>query len=123
MAEARFRDARALREARRYDATVYLCGYAIELALKARICETLGWAEFPSAAPEFRKYQSLRTHELDILLEFSGIKRRVNSEYPDAWKFVTKYWGTHWRYLPVGSANAEECSHMIDAVASLLEVI
>ena len=120
---ARQEDASQLLQAGRYDAAIYLSGYAVELSLKARICETLGWREFPSDPGEFRKYQSLRTHELDILLEFSGIKARVNLEYPDAWTFVARNWGAHWRYLPAGSANASTCSQMLDAVASLLEVI
>ncbi len=120
---ARQEDASELHRAGRYDAAMYLSGYAVELALKARICETLGWREFPSVPGEFRKYQSLRTHELNILLEFSGIKERVNAEYTAAWKFVVENWGAHWRYLPVGSANASAGSQMIESVAALLEVI
>ena len=30
-----------------YDAAVYLCGYAVEIALKVHLCRTLDWAEFP----------------------------------------------------------------------------
>ena len=104
-------------------AAIYLSGYAVELALKARICETLGWIEFPTTRGEFHKYQSLRTHELEILLEFSGIKGRVKSEYPVSWGFVMKNWGAYSRYLPANSANEATCSQMLDAVASLLEVI
>jgi hypothetical protein len=120
---ARQEDASGLHQAGRYDAAIYLSGYAVELALKARICETLGWIEFPSTRGEFRSYQSLQTHELAILLEFSGIKRRVNTENPAAWKFVVENWGAHLRYLPVDSADVTTCSQMPDAVALLLEVI
>jgi len=38
MAQAKLEDAEALLQAKRYDSAVYICGYAIELALKARIC-------------------------------------------------------------------------------------
>jgi hypothetical protein len=34
-------DAEVLLNAKRFDGSVYLCGYAIELGLKKRICETL----------------------------------------------------------------------------------
>ena len=37
------RAAKILRTRRSYDASVYLCGYAIEIALKARICRMLKW--------------------------------------------------------------------------------
>ena len=77
---ARQEDASELSGVGRYDAAVYLSGYAVELALKARICETLGWIEFPSTRGEFHKYQSLQTHELEVLLEFSGIKGMVKRE-------------------------------------------
>jgi len=43
----RLRDARALLRAKRFDGTYYVCGYAVELALKARCCRTLKWADFP----------------------------------------------------------------------------
>jgi len=122
MAEARFQDARALSVAERYDAAMYLCGYAIELALKARICETLGWSWFPSQSAEFQDYRSLQTHNLPVLLEFSGTKLRVNSDYPAAWE-AAKQWNSGWRYLPGDYANEETCSKMLDAVSSLMEVI
>jgi len=42
IARARLEDAEVLFSARRYDGAVYLCGYAVELGLKSRICNTLG---------------------------------------------------------------------------------
>ena len=41
IARARLQDADILLTSGRYDGAIYLCGYAIELALKARICQTL----------------------------------------------------------------------------------
>ncbi len=122
MSEAKLADAIALRNAGRYDAAMYLCGYAVELALKARVCETLGWIEFPARSGEFHNYQSLRTHDLNVLLDFSGIHNRVRSEYRTAWEVVGK-WAHNWRYLPVESASESACFQIIDAVALLLEVI
>lgn len=50
---ARLEDAETLYNAGRYDGVTYICGYAVELALKARICETLNWAEFPESGKDF----------------------------------------------------------------------
>ncbi len=54
IAEARLADAQLLLDADRYDGAVYLCGDAVELGLKARICRTLRWAGFPSTTGELR---------------------------------------------------------------------
>jgi HEPN domain-containing protein len=58
IAEARLTDATALLDAKRYDGATYLCGYAVELTLKASICKTLNWPEFLSTNNEFKNYQS-----------------------------------------------------------------
>ena len=47
--QARLKDAEVLFEASRFDGSVYLCGYAIELGLKARICRVLQWDEYPTS--------------------------------------------------------------------------
>lgn len=41
IAAARLRDAEILYQGKRYDGAFYLCGYAVELTLKAKICKTL----------------------------------------------------------------------------------
>jgi len=71
---ARLRDAQVLLRAKRFDGAWYLCGYAVELALKARICRTLKWPGFPESAQDFKGLQSVKTHDLDILLRFSGVE-------------------------------------------------
>jgi hypothetical protein len=53
LARARLKDAQILFAAKRYGAATYLCGYAVEMALKARIGKTLGWANFPETNKEF----------------------------------------------------------------------
>ena len=47
-----------------YDAAAYLCGYAVEIALKARVCRKLGWAGYPETGAEFQNYRSFQTHNL-----------------------------------------------------------
>ena len=58
LSEARLEDARALLLAGRNEGSLYLCGYAVELALKAKICETLGWRWFPDTGKEAADYRS-----------------------------------------------------------------
>jgi hypothetical protein len=53
LARARIKEAQILFDVKRYDAATYLCGYAMELALKARICQTLGYIHFPKTNKEF----------------------------------------------------------------------
>lgn len=47
VARQRLKDARTLLEGKRYDCAAYMCGYVVELALKARICRTLRWEGYP----------------------------------------------------------------------------
>lgn len=62
-ARAHLRAARILRRSKAYDSAVYLCGYAVEIALKARICQTLKWPGFPLTGGEFANKASFKTHE------------------------------------------------------------
>ena len=122
MSQKKLDDAVYLYRLSRYDSSIYLCGYAIELALKARICDNLRWNWFPSESGEFSGYRSLQTHDLNVLLDFSGVQGRVRSEFSGAWE-IAETWNPELRYLPAGSADEVDCLDMIEAVALLMEVI
>ena len=122
IARARLEDARALLTAGRFDAATYLCGYAVEVALKARICRTLNWTEFPSAGGEFQAYRSFQTHELDILLRLSGQQARVKENHFLLWSAVA-FWKAESRYNVVGTAQRPEATAMIHATEELLTVL
>jgi HEPN domain-containing protein len=119
IAKARLKDAEALLAARRYDGAIYLCGYAIELALKARICITLGWQGYPSTTGEFRDYQSFRTHSLDVLLRLSGREKKIKLNFLAEWSAVAE-WDPSARYKAVGTANSSDATLMISGVKKLL---
>lgn len=53
LARARLKDAKSLLSAKRFDGAIYIGGYVVEIALKARICRTLKWSEFPETRKEF----------------------------------------------------------------------
>jgi hypothetical protein len=122
IAAARLEDARHLLAAGRFDGAVYLCGYAVELALKARICDTLGWLGFPETSKEFQPYQSLKTHSLEILLTFTGQQQRIKTDHLVEWSAVT-VWDPESRYKPIGTVQEAEAERMINSAATLLGVL
>jgi hypothetical protein len=122
IARARLRDAEVLFTAGRYDGAAYLCGYAVELALKARICRTLRWAGFPSTGAEFKSYGSFKTHDLDVLLRLSGIDDRVRSTRHVPWSVIST-WDPESRYTPIGTADRSRTLDLIEAARELLSVI
>ena len=122
IAQARLRDAEVLFRAKRYDGAFYLCGYALEVALKARVCTSLRWQEFPATAGEFQGLTSFRTHDLDILLLLSGREQQVRSNHTAAWAVVVK-WEPESRYRPIGSATRQQTQDMIDTVKRIMGAV
>src|SRR3972149_32190 len=99
IARARIEDAQALLAAGRFDGASYLCGYAVELALKARICRTLNWLDFPGTGAEFQAYRSFQTHDRAVLLRLSGQEPRIRLEHIPIWSALAT-WKAEWRYNP-----------------------
>lgn len=122
LAWSRLLDAKVLFNAKRYDGSVYLCGYAVELALKARICRSLRWSHFPETPAEFREFQSFKTHKLDTLLQLSGIESNLKSNHLTDWSVVTT-WEPELRYRMAGSTTPAEAQNMLEAITALLRVI
>lgn len=122
IARARIKDAETLFQANRYEGAVYLCGYAVEIALKARICGTLRWAGYPSTNAEFKNFQSFKIHSLDVLLSLSGVERKVKTNFLAAWSGVAA-WAPEARYKPIGSVTRREANLMIRSAKTLLGVL
>jgi HEPN domain-containing protein len=122
IARARLRDAKVLLEANRSDSAIYLCGYAVELALKARICRTLKWPGFPETSAEFKGLQSFKTHDLAVLLSLSGIDLRVKARYGIEWNGVVG-WNPEDRYRPAGQTERHEAAYMVKCAKRLLDVL
>jgi hypothetical protein len=122
IAAARLRDAQSLLVAGRYDGATYLCGYAIEIGLKLRICKTLRWRGFPETNAEFRDLQSFKTHDFDALLRLSGIENKIKSQYLVEWLTV-KRWNPELRYSKTGSASSQATADFILATSTLLKFL
>ena len=122
IARERLTDAEALFRAKRFDGSIYLCGYAVEIALKYRVCKTLGWIEYPETTNEFRSYRSFQTHDLDVLSHLSGREARVKTKMLAEWSTVAT-WDTGARYKSVGAASKDAAELMIRATTSLLKAL
>src|SRR6266513_1017701 len=122
IAKARLQDAKALVAAGRYDGATYLCGYSVEVALKARICRVLNWPTFPSTSGEFQPYRSFQTHELDVLLRLSGQEAKVKEGHFALWNSVVT-WKPESRYNIVGTVDKMDAEAMISAADQLLQVL
>lgn len=122
IAHARLDDAKALLAASRYDGATYVCGYAVEVALKARICRILNWPVFPSTRSEFQAYRSFQTHELDVLLRLSGQELNIKQSHFADWNAVA-VWKAESRYNAVGTAQQADAAAMITAAEAILQVL
>ena len=120
-ARAHLRDAEILASQQRNDGAVYLCGYAVEIALKARICRTLKWATFPAAAGTDR-FKSFLIHNLETLLLFSGVEDKIKPALATDWSIV-KDWNPEQRYSPVGTQTQSGAEDMIAATRRILRVL
>jgi HEPN domain-containing protein len=76
MAEERVADAAALLSAGRYQAAYYLCGYAIECALKACIARKTREFDFPDRKLANDSY----VHDLTKLLNVAGLAQAHREE-------------------------------------------
>jgi hypothetical protein len=117
----RIKEAEALVKARLYDGAYYLCGYAVEVALKKRICKTLRWNGYPKTEAEFKNLSSFKTHDLDMLLHLSGIEDKLKQHFLFEWSVVIA-WKPEIRYAS-RAKNEQMAKGMIEAVRKLLERI
>lgn len=113
LSKARLEDAKALYQAGRYEGAVYICGYAVELGLKKKICITLGWSEYAE------KYTSFKTHALEVLLHFSGVESYINQNLLSEWSVVMS-WNSELRYSSKKQTQ-QEAKLMIDSTETILK--
>jgi hypothetical protein len=121
-AKAKLKDAEVLFKNKRFDGSLYLCGYVLELALKSRTCRTLKWPNFPETNNEFQYFKSFRIHSLSVLLTLSGIEQKVKVTHFADWNIVAQ-WDPEMRYGPVGVITKTAAQDMITSTKNLLKVI
>jgi HEPN domain-containing protein len=117
LARLRLREAEALYREGLYDGAAYLCGYAIELALKARICKVLGIPEYPNSEKLKRVYA---VHDLAQLLLLAGLQPKIkpaNATLFRNWS-VAVNWKPERRYEPPGTYSRQQALEILEAVRS-----
>lgn len=111
LAQLRLREAEALFAAGLYDGCVYLCGYVVELALKAVVCATLAISEYPNE-------QMFKTHEFTKLTLLAGLQEQITAANPALlknWSVATE-WESEWRYKPVGTYGKARAEEVVEAI-------
>ncbi len=124
----RLEEAQALLDAHKLGGSEYLCGYAVELAVKYQICVTLGWESYPpknsmakDGIESFNYIESFKSHILETLLLMSGKYKAVyeNGDIGPAWNFV-KGWQSEMRYELSGKVDTD-IENMINSTKILMK--
>jgi hypothetical protein len=98
LARKRLDDAIILYKQKRYEGAIYLCGYAVELALKYKIGQKLGWKKYLPA--KFDNERTFYTHKLEDLKFLSGMQDIFDDQNTSFYSYWTTIisWNEHLRY-------------------------
>ncbi|MCC4243914.1 HEPN domain-containing protein [Stappia indica] len=108
VAEEKLADARLLFDNRRYSAAYYLCGYSVEIAIKARIA-----GQFREhAIPERKLVEQIYKHDLDALLGTANLRGELERQARDEPGFaanwaIVKEWKVEARYAIIPQVDTE----------------
>ena len=111
----RMADCLALLAAGRYDAVMYLSGYVLEAALKACICDTLGWVGFEDSGSRVSMFRPLFVHDLNMLLLYSGREAYVLSQLSTEWNNV-RGWKPALRYRASGAISRSAAEQRLSEI-------
>jgi len=96
-----------------YDGSVYLAGYAVELALKARICRLLKISEYPQDLTSFK------IHSLEQLKTLAGLAAEFsitkNKDLFDNWSKAIA-WNPEQRYEKAGKYTSATAKVILDSI-------
>jgi len=107
-------DAKTLINNNRFPASVYIAGYAIEIALKHKICQSFRFNRgFPETKSELNNYLNennlhplgislgdIRNHDLSKLLIYSGVELKIKASFNLEWAILSR-WNPEIRYRKV----------------------
>lgn len=115
LTDLRRREAQALLAAGLFDGACYLCGYILELALKAAVCKNLKLAEYPP----IKLAKTFKTHALDELLLLAGLQQAFedegnrNHDFAANWTLVSSF-GPDDRYS--SGRTLQDAERLLEAV-------
>jgi HEPN domain-containing protein len=119
LALLRLQEAEGLYASGHYEGCAYLCGYVVELALKAKICAAFGVTDYPEKGSRLR--EALKSHSLDDLGLVAGMEHEFTLTRPELlanWSIVNQ-WRPEWRYEPKGSYDRKRAEKLLDAVRTM----
>ncbi|NBC17904.1 MAG: HEPN domain-containing protein [Bacteroidetes bacterium] len=119
--DEKLRSAQILYDAASYDSSFYLCGYAVELALKARIVKHLKWKGFPENKGENAAFRAVAKHDLDYLLRFTGIEAQIKPALGTEWTTILE-WNVELRYKH-GHTTASKAKRMLEHSHVIIQVL
>jgi HEPN domain-containing protein len=111
----KLKDADSLILAKRYSTAFYIAGYALEMALKLKICKLLNFEQgFPESKLDISVYQKrlqpqqalfqelpkikdIKNHDLTKLLFYSGAEYKIRSKFMNEWDLIVN-WNPEMRY-------------------------
>lgn len=118
LARTRLAEAKILCQNGYYDGAIYLCGYVVEISLKARICKHLRMPAYPADTNDQHK-NIFACHDFDRLLLLSGLTTQIslsgNRNLFNNWSLVTT-WKPERRYGTIGTTSQQEAEEMIRAL-------
>lgn len=116
LAKLRLCEAERLYAAGLYDGTVYLCGYVVEFALKARICKLLRVKEYPDSR---KGLQFFKTHDFEVLKFLAGLSEEItptkNQSLFNNWS-IAEVWRPEQRYLPKGTSDKKKAQEVLASI-------
>ena len=116
LAKLRLAEAEHLYAKKLYDGAVYLSGYVVEFALKARICKLLKLPNYPESGEISRFF---KTHDFDVLKFLAGLAGDItvskNKPLFDNWSTATS-WKPEQRYLPKGTSDQKRAKEVLASI-------
>ncbi len=139
LVDQKLKDADVLIANRRYASAIYIAGYAIELALKLKVCKIFRFTKgFPENKAEFTFYQNsaksqpllagtitqikdIRNHDLNKLLFYSGVEYQIRLNFLNEWNLVVS-WDPEMRYK-LQKVLKKEAVNNVKAIKTLVQNI
>ena len=113
IAMSKLEDALLLANNRRYSTAYYLCGYAVEIGLKAAVASTIQAETIPAKGTIDRVF----THDFEKLVALSGLRSalseaRKSERFEANWSAASK-WSPDSRYAIIDQVTAIGLIHAV----------
>lgn len=114
LSNTRLKDAAILHSNERYAASIYLVGYAVEIALKSVIARALSSSvkkslgHMPHKTSEIDTLKKMMTHNLEDLLALTPgrVKKEIGTKRKADWSLIQS-WNSEIRYEPLTGTKKE----------------